>query len=161
MGVAWSMNHQGDVARDQGDSAAARTLYEQGLAIFRELGDRWGIAGTLADLGNLAREQGDYPAAHSLYRESIKIFQELDHKRGIARLLECFACSAAVSTRSRALAAAGGRGGRAAPKYRRAAHAGGASQTGSKSATGAAGIDQHGRRDGMAGRLGSAGRESH
>ena len=59
-GVAWSLNYQGDVARDQGDSAAARTLYEQGLAIFRELGDRWGIAGTLADLGSLAREQGDY-----------------------------------------------------------------------------------------------------
>jgi predicted ATPase len=95
-GVAWSMNYQGDVARDQGDSAAARRLYEQGLAIFRELGDRWGIAGTLADLGSLAREQGNHPTARSLYRESIKIFQELDHKRGIARLLECFACSAAV-----------------------------------------------------------------
>jgi predicted ATPase len=95
-GVAWSMNYQGDVARDQGDSAAARTLYEQGLAIFRELGDRWGIAGTLADLGGLAREQENYPSARSLYRESIKLFQELDHKRGIARLLECFACSAAV-----------------------------------------------------------------
>ena len=26
----------------------------------------------------------------------MKIFQELDHKRGIARLLECFACAAAV-----------------------------------------------------------------
>jgi predicted ATPase/serine/threonine protein kinase len=95
-GVAWSMNYQGDVARDQGDSTAARTLYEQGLAIFRELGDRWGIAGTLADLGSLAGEQGSHPTARSLYRESIKIFQELDHKRGIARLLECFACSAAV-----------------------------------------------------------------
>ncbi len=95
-GVAWSINQQGDVARDQGDSVAARTLYEQGLAIFRALGDRWGIAGTLADLGNLAREQGEYVTARSLYRESIKIFQELDHKRGIARLLECFACSAAV-----------------------------------------------------------------
>jgi predicted ATPase len=95
-GVAWSMNYQGDVARDQGDSAAARRLYEQGLAIFRELGDRWGIAGTLADLGSLAREQGNHPTARSLYRESIKIFQELDHKRGIARLLECFACSAAL-----------------------------------------------------------------
>jgi predicted ATPase/serine/threonine protein kinase len=94
-GVAWSMNYQGDVARDQGDFAAARALYEQGLAIFRELGDRWGTAGTLADLGTLAREEGNYPAASSLYRESIKIFQELDHKRGIARLLECFACSAA------------------------------------------------------------------
>src|SRR4030088_940758 len=103
------MNYQGDVARDQGDSAAARTLYEQGLAIFRDLGDRWGIAGTLADLGSLAREQGDYPTAGSRYRESIRIFQELDHKRGIARLLECFACSAAVqldAERSLRLAAA-------------------------------------------------------
>jgi predicted ATPase/DNA-binding winged helix-turn-helix (wHTH) protein len=95
-GVAWSLNYQGDVARDQGDCAAARTLYEEGLAIFRELGDRWGIAGTLADLGSLAREQQDCPTAHFLYRESLKIFQELEDKRGIARLLECFACSAAV-----------------------------------------------------------------
>jgi predicted ATPase len=95
-GVAWSMNYQGDVARDQGDSAGAQKLYEQGLAMFRELDDRWGIAGTLADLGTLAREQRNYPAAHSLHRESIRIFQELDHKRGVARLLECFACSAAV-----------------------------------------------------------------
>jgi hypothetical protein len=83
-------------------------LYEQGLAIFRELGDRWGIAGTLADLGNLAREQQDCAAAHSLYRESLKIFQELEHKRGIARLLECFACSAAAQLQAeRALRLAG------------------------------------------------------
>jgi tetratricopeptide (TPR) repeat protein len=95
-GVAWSLNYQGDVARDQGESAAARTLYEQGLAIFRELGDRWGVAGTLADLGSLAREQQDCATAQSLYRESLKIFQDLEHKRGIARLLECFACTAAV-----------------------------------------------------------------
>jgi tetratricopeptide (TPR) repeat protein len=96
MGVAWAMNYQGDVARDQGDSKAAQELYEQALAIFRELDDRWGIAGTLADLGSLAREQGECPTAHSMYRESIKTFQELDHKRGIARLLECFAGLAAV-----------------------------------------------------------------
>jgi tetratricopeptide (TPR) repeat protein len=107
-GVAWSTNYQGDVARDQGDLAAARTLYERGLAIFRELGDRWGIAGTLADLGNLARETGNYSATTSLYRESIKTFQELDHNRGIARLLECFACAAAVQCeRERALRLAG------------------------------------------------------
>jgi predicted ATPase/serine/threonine protein kinase len=95
-GVAWSMNNQGDVAHDQGDSATARTLYEGALSIFREQGDRWGIAGTLADLGSLAREQGNCASARSLYRESIKVFRELEHKRGIARLLECFACSAAV-----------------------------------------------------------------
>ena len=78
------------------DLTAARALYEKGLTIFRELGDRWGIAATLADLGSLAREQRDYPSARSLYRESIKIFHDLDHKRGIARLLEAFACVAAV-----------------------------------------------------------------
>jgi hypothetical protein len=71
-------------------------LYEQALAIFRELGDRWGTAGTLADLGTLAREQQNCAAAHALYRESLRIFQELEHKRGIARLLECFAGSAAA-----------------------------------------------------------------
>ena len=95
-GVGWSLNSQGDVARDQGDSLAAQGLYEQSLTIFRETGDRWGIAGTLADLGNLAREQRDFPIAQSLYRESIRLFLTLEHKRGIARLLECFACSAAV-----------------------------------------------------------------
>ena len=36
------------------------------------------------------------PPRNSLYRESIRLFQELEHKRGIARLLECFACSAAA-----------------------------------------------------------------
>jgi len=94
------MNYLGDLARDEGDSAAARIWYEQGLAIFRELGDRWGIAGTLADLGSMAREERNYSIAWSFYRESIRIFQELDHKRGIARLLECFACAAAVQRES-------------------------------------------------------------
>ena len=95
-GVAWSLNFQGDVARDQGDSASARALYEQGLAIFREVDDRWGIAGTLADLGSPAAEKKDYSAARSMYRESIRAFQELDHRRGISRLLEYFACLAAA-----------------------------------------------------------------
>jgi predicted ATPase/serine/threonine protein kinase len=96
IGVAWSINYQGDVSRDRGDLTDACTLYERSLATFRELGDRWGIAGTLADLGNLARERGKYSHAQALYRESICMFQLLDHKRGVARLLECFACSAAA-----------------------------------------------------------------
>ena len=106
--MAWALNHQGDVARDQGDSVAARSLYQQSLADFRELGDRWGVAGSLADLGNLAREQRDYGAADALYRESLEVFRDLEHKRGIARLLESFACSAAAqSAPERALRLAG------------------------------------------------------
>ncbi|HXN53632.1 MAG TPA: protein kinase [Candidatus Acidoferrum sp.] len=95
-GIAWSLNYQGDVARDQGDVESARSLYEEGLDTFRELGDRWGMAGSLADLGNLARDQENYDVADSLYRESMRMFQALGHKRGIARVLECFACSAAA-----------------------------------------------------------------
>jgi len=102
------MNSQGDVARDQGDFAVAQSLYEQGLAIFRELSDLWGIGATLTDLGNLAREQRDYRAAQSLYRDGMKAFQELDYKRGIARLLECFARAAAAQLEAeRALRLAG------------------------------------------------------
>ncbi|MGH9812362.1 MAG: tetratricopeptide repeat protein, partial [Candidatus Acidiferrales bacterium] len=82
--------------------------YEQSLAAFRELGDRWGIASSLADLGNLARDERNYDAARSLYRESMRMFQGLQHKRGIARLLECFACLAAAQAEpERALRFAG------------------------------------------------------
>jgi tetratricopeptide (TPR) repeat protein len=106
--VAWALNHQGDLARDHGDSAEARTLYQKSLADFRELGDRWGIAGSLADLGTLAREERDYGAADSLYGESLEIFRALEHKRGIARLLESFAgLAAAQSQPERALRLAG------------------------------------------------------
>jgi tetratricopeptide (TPR) repeat protein len=108
IGIAWSLNYQGDVALDQGDSQAAAKLYEESLIIFRELGDQSGIASSLTDLGNLARDQKDFPEAESLYRESLKIFHALDHKRGIARLLECLAGSAAAQSKpTRALRLAG------------------------------------------------------
>ncbi len=124
------------------------------MAIFRELGDRWGIAGTLADLGSLAREQQDCPTAHSLYRESLKIFQELEHKRGIARLLECFACSAAAQLQAeRSLRLAG-----AAAALRQNI---GAPLTPAEQAKleaildpATAGIEQHRGRDGLVRRLG-------
>src|ERR1019366_2205253 len=93
---------------EQGDAVSARSFYERSLVIFRELGDRWGIAGSLGDLGNLEREQGDFAGAHRLHRESLQVFQELDHKRGIARLLDCFASSAAAQSHpERALCLAG------------------------------------------------------
>jgi predicted ATPase len=97
-GIGWSLNQQGDVAREQGDPTAARSLYEESLTVFRDIGDRWGIAGSLADLGNLARDQREFTTSRRLLRESMGIFEELDHQRGIARLLECFACTAAVQS---------------------------------------------------------------
>ncbi len=54
------------------------------------------------------REQGDFAGAHLFYRESLEAFQALDHRRGIARLLDCFAGSAAAQLQpERALRLAG------------------------------------------------------
>jgi hypothetical protein len=99
--------------------------------------------------------------AHSLHRESVSIFQKLDHKRGVARLLECFVCSAAVQLQAeRSLRLAG-----AAAALRQNI---GAPLTPKEQAKlefildpARQVIDQHDRRDGLAGGLGHAGRESH
>jgi hypothetical protein len=38
----------------------ARPRFERALALWREVGDRWGIAKALGDLGEAARTMGDY-----------------------------------------------------------------------------------------------------
>jgi predicted ATPase len=97
--IAWLLSGRADVARAQEDFAAARSLYERSLATFREIGDPWGAAVALADLGDLLRDQRDFDAAHALYRGSLETCQATKNKRGIARLLECFAGSAAAQGR--------------------------------------------------------------
>jgi hypothetical protein len=97
-GVAWTLNYQGDVARDKADFVAARSFCEQSLAAFRELRDGWGIASALSDLASLSFDQGNDAEARRLYGESIRMFKELGHKRGIARALECLAASAAAQS---------------------------------------------------------------
>jgi tetratricopeptide (TPR) repeat protein len=66
-----------------GNRVAARALYEESLAIFRELGMKRDIAWTLAFLGWVHAEAGQ-GAAQALYEESLAIFRELGDKFGIA-----------------------------------------------------------------------------
>jgi DNA-binding CsgD family transcriptional regulator len=68
----------------QGDYASARSVYEEGLALSRELGDKWGTSIYLNNLGNVAYMQGEYPAARSIHLESLAIRKEIDHKLGMA-----------------------------------------------------------------------------
>ena len=58
-GIAWTLNYQGDVAREAVDLAAARSFYEQSLAAFSHWRDGWGIASALSDLASLSCDQGD------------------------------------------------------------------------------------------------------
>ena len=99
-GVAWTLNYQGDVAREKADLVAARSFCEQSLAAFHQLQDGWGIASALSDLASLSCDQGDDAEARRLYGESVRMFQVLGHKRGIARALECLAVNAAAQSKA-------------------------------------------------------------
>ncbi len=84
----------GYLALWQGDDAEARALFEQGLAISREIGDRQGMALSLSGLGLAAKDQGDYAAARAFYEESLALYRAIGHKRGVAAVLNNLAAIA-------------------------------------------------------------------
>jgi predicted ATPase/DNA-binding XRE family transcriptional regulator len=81
---AKALNGAGILAWRQNDYGPARLFSEESLSIYRQLGDKQGIAQALNNLGNLAHRQGDYDAARSLFEESLEARRNLGDKRGIA-----------------------------------------------------------------------------
>jgi predicted ATPase/DNA-binding NarL/FixJ family response regulator len=68
------------LARRQGDYESAIASYEEGLAIFRSLDDRSGIATALNNLGVVAQDQGDYDRARELLTEAQQYFASIDDR---------------------------------------------------------------------------------
>src|SRR5207244_37526 len=61
-----------------GDAGACRSLLEESLALFRELGDRDGCASVLVHLGTRARLlDRDFEAAQALLEECLALCREL------------------------------------------------------------------------------------
>jgi hypothetical protein len=60
----------------------ARSLAEESTALFRQFGDRVGLAAALTVLGGLAHDQGDYARAEPVCQESLALHRELGYKRG-------------------------------------------------------------------------------
>ncbi len=73
--------HADDAA---GDWDTARSRLEEGLEIFRGLGDEAGTAATLQELGRVLAELGEWTRAHSLLDESLEIGRRLDDENAIA-----------------------------------------------------------------------------
>lgn len=82
--LGWAVNARGDYGR-------ALTLFEESLALYRQVGDRSGIAFVLNALGVWASFQGDDAKAKPLYEESLALRRELGDKWGIAQTLQNFA----------------------------------------------------------------------
>ncbi len=78
----------GALAFSQGDYAAAFAAYLESLGLYRELGDKPGIASALKGLGAVASARGEYTAARSFLEESLNLYRELGDKAGIASALK-------------------------------------------------------------------------
>ena len=78
----------GDFAFLRTEYAPARGRIEEGLALYRALDNRRGVARAVQLLGSIAREQGRYAQAEAFHEESLALCRELGDDWGVAQSLD-------------------------------------------------------------------------
>jgi len=87
----WSLSHQADLYREEGNEIQARSLYQDALRRFRQLGLSHGVASCLHDLAGLDAAAGRLAEAQRLYQESLHLYgpeNPADLPRGLESLAE-------------------------------------------------------------------------
>jgi len=69
------------------DPEMSRAYCQESLALYKALGDRYGMAEVLDAQGTVVRGQGMYDEARRLYEQSLVLRREIGDTRGIARSL--------------------------------------------------------------------------
>jgi DNA-binding CsgD family transcriptional regulator len=96
-GIAWSLLHLAWVrSLSPSDLIPIHSLLTEAEALFKEIGDVWGIAECYQLLGRLALQQGDVFTANTLLEQSLTLFRELGNRRGTARSLSQLGDAAAM-----------------------------------------------------------------
>ena len=85
--VASQLNNLGLVMVERRRFAEARALFEEALALNRQLDLAWGTAVTLENLGEAAYAEGDAAGALASWQETLPIMRELGHLYHEALLL--------------------------------------------------------------------------
>ncbi len=80
---ARTLSRAGGLLSIHGDAAAARPLFEEGLSIAQEIGDRKAEANLWSNLGDIATGN-DLPAARAALERSLEIHQDLGNRMGVA-----------------------------------------------------------------------------
>jgi DNA-binding CsgD family transcriptional regulator len=75
-GTAVALLNLGMAVMSRGELERSKTLLEEGLPLFRGLGDKWGLTRSLLCLGLAAMFQGDDERAKALIEESLAVSQE-------------------------------------------------------------------------------------
>jgi DNA-binding CsgD family transcriptional regulator len=105
--VALALLSLAQVSRLSGDNPAqAHAFLDESFALFRELGDKEGIASCLNLRGVLALSEGDTARARSFNEQALALYKEMNLQHGIALSLNALAQVAAAegdNTRSQAL----------------------------------------------------------
>ncbi len=76
-----------ELAYRQSDYPATIAYAQESLAIYRQVGDKPGVAAALLKLANAATEVGDYARASGYLGEALKLWRVLGDQHGIARAL--------------------------------------------------------------------------
>jgi predicted ATPase/serine/threonine protein kinase len=84
---AKALNGAGVLAGNQGDHSRQTVILEESLRLYKELGDKAGIAQSINNLGSIAFSQGNYARAQELYAESLNLRREINDSWGIANSL--------------------------------------------------------------------------
>jgi predicted ATPase/DNA-binding CsgD family transcriptional regulator len=80
---AKALSGGGFLAWMQGDQDTARTQLEESVALWREVGDKQGLAQALRFLSGSFESRGDYAAARPLAEESVELFREGEDRFGL------------------------------------------------------------------------------
>lgn len=96
VGLSWTLTFLADVALNQNESNEASSIYEESVAILREIGEKNFLAYSIRRLGLLAWREKDYGKAIALYQESLSLNRELGDLRGVLACVAGFADIAVV-----------------------------------------------------------------
>jgi DNA-binding CsgD family transcriptional regulator len=86
----------GNVSMDRGDHERATQLYEEVAELYREQGNRSGLAYALDNLGWASLVRGDHERTKAMHEESLRLSQELGDKLTATESVEGLACAAAA-----------------------------------------------------------------
>jgi predicted ATPase/DNA-binding CsgD family transcriptional regulator len=75
----------------QDEAAVVRPLLEESLSLFREIGDKWGVASASMLQGQVALQQGDVTTARSLAEVSVQLCREVGHRWFLSQALTVLA----------------------------------------------------------------------
>lgn len=99
--LAESLHVLGVIMLNLGDEARARPFFEESLSLYREIGNRRGIALTLVYFGHLALYDGDEALAQSYFTHALDLAREVGPNWYKGDCLKGFAGLAAVRGEAR------------------------------------------------------------